>query len=653
MTATNENLEKVDASLLEAEEDVSSFDEYNELPKSPSQPPPQAHEESARPTTSPPRHAAPPPPAQREMHPEINTQLAPAKKPVANTRTAPRAPDLVSYSKDIATPVKAKEEPILKSHIQPQPRVTHNRTKSLDTAAASSPSNNKNSLSESHELVKKVKLTKLLGDHENFGKDLISIRIALTKIAKAQKAYKEKITHVIEKHASNLTLGKDDKLLSTFSVLLRLVEVTADQHLNVAKYLSGTVEPQLQKLQANDKHHLQTARTKFRNSERKVQHAKGHAKQCKQKYNEELKLCQKMSDPDWKPPEPKGLFKSLNLGKAEKVLPQTLVGEQYETLQRSEEAYKTSVWEANEIQDGHVRLCEDLKNECLLNQMSRYSKSIRHLDELKTKCGDMTEGSKCINAQHKYEAHLENLATDELLVNQYTRLVNKYDEDKPPLKVKFETTGWKNIFVSVEEAMVPEKNKHIPLVMDVLCTKIKELKGFKTDGIFRKSADQHEKHRIRRQLLEGNYNINADSPHIPACVLKDWLRNLKEPLIPNMHYNICIDMARNRSLSAEAFEVFLSQIPIAKRNTIKYLVKFLRELCTEENKKITMMDIRNVAIIFGPNLLRCTDPDPQIMLANSGHEREFCQKLIETLDITRDTWLNETNTTQQNDHYEN
>jgi len=449
-------------------------------------------------------------------------------------------------------------------------------------------------------------------------------------------------------------LGKDDKLLSTFSVLFRLIEVTADQHSNVAKYLNGTVEPQLQKLQANDRHHLQTARTKFRNSERKVEHAKNHAKRCKQTYNEELKLCQTMSDPDWKPPEPKGLFKSLNLGKAEKVLPQKLVGEQYETLLRSEEAYKRSVWEANDIQDTHVRLCEDLKNECLLNQMSRYSKSIRHLDELKNKCGDVTEGSRCINAQHKYEAELENLATDELLVNQYTRLVNKYDEDKPPLRVKFETTGWKNIFVSVEEAMVPEENKNIPRIMDVLCKKIKDLNGFQTEGIFRKAADQHEKHRIRRQLLQGNYTINADSPHIPACVLKDWLRNLKEPLIPDMHYDICIDMARKRTLSDEAFQVFLSQIPVERRNTIKYLVKFIRELCKEENKKITMMDYRNVAIIFAPNMLRCTDPDTHIMLANSDHEREFCQKLIEELDITRDTWLNEdeTNTTQ-NDHYEN
>ena len=45
---------------------------------------------------------------------------------------------------------------------------------------------------------------------------------------------------------------------------------------------------------------------------------------------------------------------------------------------------------------------------------------------------------------------------------------------EPPLKVKFETTGWKNIFVSVEEAMVPEKNKHIPLVMDVTIMKKKQ-----------------------------------------------------------------------------------------------------------------------------------------------------------------------------------
>lgn len=100
MSAKNENLEKKDVSLNEHEEDVSSHDECNELPKSQPPPPPLPHKESFRATPSPRRKGLPPPPVAREMHLINKTQPAPPKKPVAHT--APRG-GLISQSKDMSS----------------------------------------------------------------------------------------------------------------------------------------------------------------------------------------------------------------------------------------------------------------------------------------------------------------------------------------------------------------------------------------------------------------------------------------------------------------------------------------------------------------------------------------------------------------------
>ena len=137
--------------------------------------------------------------------------------------------------------------------------------------------------------------------------------------------------------------------------------------------------------------------------------------------------------------------------------------------------------------------------------------------------------------------------------------------------------------------------------------------------------------RLKGRLNQDDYSLDTKSPHVAACLLKDWLRGLKDSLIPQTHYDMAIDMAKKNTVKQESLEVFLSQLPEVNRETIKYLVKFLQELIEEKNVPKTRMNLENVAIVFAPTMLKCPHSDTKILLANSRFEKSFVIALIHEL----------------------
>jgi hypothetical protein len=72
----------------------------------------------------------------------------------------------------------------------------------------------------------------------------------------------------------------------------------------------------------------------------------------------------------------------------------------------------------------------------------------------------------------------------------------------------------------------------LPIVLIAMTDAVYFLNGHKTEGIFRISADTEEVMSMKLQIEAGDYTIRSSDPHLPASVLKHWLRDLEEPLIP-------------------------------------------------------------------------------------------------------------------------
>eukprot|EP01083_Nonionella_stella_P063707 165550_1 len=195
---------------------------------------------------------------------------------------------------------------------------------------------------------------------------------------------------------------------------------------------------------------------------------------------------------------------------------------------------------------------------------------------------------------------------------------------------------YQNVFHSLKDSMdITHKlapHAKLPLPLTVCCDKVRELNGFQTEGIFRKSALATEIDRLKEKLSRNKYDIDTKDPHVAACLLKDWLRGLKDSLIPQSHYDMAIQMAKKHEVKQESLEVFLSQLPEVNRETLKYLVRFLKDLMHQDNVPKTRMGLENVAIVFAPTILKCPHTDAKLLLANSRHEKDFTIELLNNLE---------------------
>ena len=73
----------------------------------------------------------------------------------------------------------------------------------------------------------------------------------------------------------------------------------------------------------------------------------------------------------------------------------------------------------------------------------------------------------------------------------------------------------------------------LPLVLTSLVTLLHKLKAHQTEGIFRIPGSAKDITRMKVMIEAGQYKFeDTVDPHVPASVLKLWLRSLDDPIIP-------------------------------------------------------------------------------------------------------------------------
>ena len=158
-----------------------------------------------------------------------------------------------------------------------------------------------------------------------------------------------------------------------------------------------------------------------------------------------------------------------------------------------------------------------------------------------------------------------------------------------------------------------------PQVPSLIVTCIQHLEdhGLHSVGIFRKSTSKKRVRQLREDFDNGVITeLEPDiCPHDVATLLKEYLRDLPEPLLCRKLYQPFVNTQkiRNRRLQFEAISHLVHILPVSHRDTLHYLLKFLAkvarfaddvrsaggEVISEGNK----MDSNNLATVFAPNIL--------------------------------------------------
>lgn len=117
-----------------------------------------------------------------------------------------------------------------------------------------------------------------------------------------------------------------------------------------------------------------------------------------------------------------------------------------------------------------------------------------------------------------------------------------------------------------------------------------------TEGLFRKSGSVARQRELRRALEAGG-KLEAVPVHDVAGLLKQWFRELPEPVVPKPLQTLLLRCQRERGL--EAVQLALLVLPTEHVRVLRHTCLFLAEVA--RHSSCNRMDAPNLALVLAPN----------------------------------------------------
>ncbi|XP_075685251.1 rac GTPase-activating protein 1-like isoform X6 [Rhinoderma darwinii] len=146
----------------------------------------------------------------------------------------------------------------------------------------------------------------------------------------------------------------------------------------------------------------------------------------------------------------------------------------------------------------------------------------------------------------------------------------------------------------------------------IQCVNEIEKRGLNERGLYRVSGGERLVKELKHKLLYGKFKsqqLAKDDIHAVCSVLKDFLRNLSEPLLTFSLHSQFLDAADILNESDSRCEICLAvqELPPANRDTLAFLILHLYRVMRSPECK---MDKMNLSRVFGPTIVGHAVPDP-------------------------------------------
>ena len=128
-------------------------------------------------------------------------------------------------------------------------------------------------------------------------------------------------------------------------------------------------------------------------------------------------------------------------------------------------------------------------------------------------------------------------------------------------------------------------------------------------------------------------NIKAErNPHNVAGILKLYLRELADPILPYDFYSdfMAAETCTNTDAKRGYTRHLVWSLPTINRVTLKYLINFLKKV--DAHKEQNNMAIHNLATVFGPNLIKAKNETMFSMAASTAQTNSVVHTLIDGYD---------------------
>jgi hypothetical protein len=147
------------------------------------------------------------------------------------------------------------------------------------------------------------------------------------------------------------------------------------------------------------------------------------------------------------------------------------------------------------------------------------------------------------------------------------------------------------------------------------------------EGLFRLPGNMKHVEEMAEATNNGRDAISQAAMHDIASLFKKWFRDLPDPVVNKESLPRLRDAYDDKT-----YVEFVQTLPRAHMLTFMYLVGFLQRLVRSESA--TLMGAKNLAIVFGPNIVQTDERTEHEMKLFNDISRELIVALIETWDTS-------------------
>ncbi|XP_063603308.1 rho GTPase-activating protein 21-like isoform X4 [Penaeus indicus] len=188
------------------------------------------------------------------------------------------------------------------------------------------------------------------------------------------------------------------------------------------------------------------------------------------------------------------------------------------------------------------------------------------------------------------------------------------------------------IGVCLEDCPQSDENEFVPLLV-ALCVSVVETRGLQTQGIYRIPGNKAAVTHLTEMINKGPKAIDYSDPrwsdvNVISSMLKQFFQKLPDPLFTCDLYPLFIEASKIEDPNQRLMELrrLVQELPDHHYETLRFLMLHLSHIVS--NSESNKMDVRNLAIVFGPTLVRSGDDNMITMVTDMSHQCKIVETLI-------------------------
>ncbi|XP_028130102.1 rho GTPase-activating protein 21 isoform X9 [Diabrotica virgifera virgifera] len=201
--------------------------------------------------------------------------------------------------------------------------------------------------------------------------------------------------------------------------------------------------------------------------------------------------------------------------------------------------------------------------------------------------------------------------------------------------------------IPIEDCIPSATNMYLPKFVEV-CTDIIDERGLQTVGIYRVPGNNASITALSEEINKNYEDVPLEDPrwndlHLVSSILKSYFRKMPNSLITIQLYPSFIkaDKIENPKERMEQLRRLVKSLPRHNYHTLKHIVMHLRRV--GNNSNVNKMDFKNLAIVFGPTIVRPEEENMESMVNHMNNQ----YKIVETL-LTHADWFFPENESEDN-----